>query len=231
MAVERFEFVLTRNNFHEGGRRRAPLEVCLNANGQHLGLPPRLEAVTDDGELVPLHLSGSGSNGVPKNLRGVGRDHALGRWLFRQRAVAGDRVVLWQAPGDPFRFYRLALEAGEGVPLEARQAAREERRIEDELCRELAAAGVPYQRQAPLGPGLGVADVLTPTHLYECKARLTRAAIYAGVGQLVLYRVGAPGIRLVLVGVPVDETGRLVHAYEPAFSALGIEVRPWAPRR
>jgi DNA-binding Xre family transcriptional regulator len=75
----------------------------------------------------------------------------------------------------------------------------------------------------------GVADLATVARdvIFEVKHRLTRAALYQAVGQVLIYRACInPQARAVIVGYPTMETAAL----QPHIAALGIEVICWVDR-
>lgn len=61
-----------------------------------------------------------------------------------------------------------------------------ERAIEDWLCLQLDRRQIPFQRQVSCA--VGIADVVTPTTIYEIKRVLTLSNFKDAVGQVLLYR-------------------------------------------
>jgi hypothetical protein len=61
-----------------------------------------------------------------------------------------------------------------------------ERDMEDEICRHLASVDIPFERQVPCG--IGIADIVTGTAVYELKLSVCGSSIFTAVGQALAYR-------------------------------------------
>jgi len=70
--------------------------------------------------------------------------------------------------------------------------AQAERQIEDAVCRALSNAGVTYCRQVECD--IGIADIVTPSRVYEVKPCLDASTVFKAIGQALAY-AGALGGR------------------------------------
>lgn len=92
--------------------------------------------------------------------------------------------------------------------------------IENALYAKLALSGGGVARQVQLRNG--IADIVTPTHLYEVKSCLTRKSVYKAVGQLLVYAQELSNRTLVIIGRSGDGL-----ALRAAVQRLGIEMKIW----
>jgi len=94
--------------------------------------------------------------------------------------------------------------------------------IEWNIARRLKAQGIrPVETQVRT-PG-GIADIVTPTTVYEVKLALTRVSLFQAVGQVSLYAPELERPNRIIVGQWTPETDRLA----TRIRLLGIDVEAW----
>jgi hypothetical protein len=102
--------------------------------------------------------------------------------------------------------------------------AKPEQRLTTAVVAKLRAHGAAVECNVLCA--VGTADIVSSMRdvVYEVKARLTRAALFQAVGQVLLYRQCInPEARAVIVGRPTAETALFL----PWVAALGITVVCW----
>ena len=96
-----------------------------------------------------------------------------------------------------------------------------EKQIEKTLIKRLKNQGIPADPQFPCSAG--IADIVTPSAIYEIKLRLTRDSLFHAIGQVLLYRESIdPSRQAIVVGV---NSG--IDDLIPLAKKIGVEVELW----
>ena len=98
---------------------------------------------------------------------------------------------------------------------------KSEDELERFLVQRLEESGATCRRQVPCN--VGIADVITETHVYEIKFRADRRELFTAIGQVLVYRQ-AINPRLVPVVFVDGERGELYPVAEIA-RQFGVEVQ------
>jgi hypothetical protein len=94
--------------------------------------------------------------------------------------------------------------------------------IEANIARRLRAQGIrPVETQ--VRTPAGIADIVTPTTVYEVKLVLSRVSLFQAVGQVSLYARELERPKRIIVGQRTPETDRLA----ARIRLLGITVEAW----
>jgi hypothetical protein len=94
--------------------------------------------------------------------------------------------------------------------------------IETNIARRLRARGIrPVETQ--VRTPAGIADIVTPTTIYEVKLSLTRVSLFQAVGQVSLYARELERPNRIIVGAWTPDTDRLA----ARIRLLGIDVEAW----
>jgi hypothetical protein len=96
-----------------------------------------------------------------------------------------------------------------------------EKQIEKTLIKRLKKQGIPAAPQFRCSAG--IADIVTPSAIYEIKLRLTRDSLFHAIGQVLLYRESIdPSRQAIVVGV---NSG--IEDLIPLAKKIGVEVELW----
>lgn len=106
-----------------------------------------------------------------------------------------------------------------------REGRRQEKDVEEEVFNALLARGEAAQRQVRCSSG--IADIVTPTAIYEIKKRLARSVFFSALGQIICYREDIdPSKAAYIVADEVHVSSTMISAAARA----GVVVLKWNGR-